>query len=130
MFGMFPIFLLGYLASILVAWLIVSLAVYFAARIVVGGKASFTRALGLVFVGVIIVGLTSILTHSFLGSFLGSVLTFFVWLWLIKTFFHTGWFSALGIAILAVFMFLIVIIILGFILGVFGVFIHTLTMGF
>lgn len=118
-------FLLGYLISVLVAWFIVSLAVYFAARIVVSGKASFTRALGLVFAGIVIIGLTSILTHSFLGSFLGSVLTFLIWLWLIKTFFHTGWFSALGIAILAVFMFLVVIIIFGFILGVFGILIHT-----
>ncbi|RLG92436.1 MAG: hypothetical protein DRO36_01475 [Candidatus Hecatellales archaeon] len=126
MFGDLQIFLLAYFASAIVAWFAVSLAIYFAARIVVGGKASFTHTLLLVFVGVVIVGLTSILTHSLLGSFLGSVLTFLVWLWLIKTFFQTNWFSAIGIAILAVFMFLAVIILLGFILSIFGIFIHTL----
>ena len=122
MFGDLQIFLLAYFASAIVAWFAVSLAIYLAARIVVGGKASFTHTLLLVFVGVVIVGLTSILTHSLLGS----VLTFLVWLWLIKTFFQTNWFSALGIAILAVFMFLAVIILLGFILSIFGIFIHTL----
>ncbi|RLI05472.1 hypothetical protein DRO26_02140, partial [Candidatus Bathyarchaeota archaeon] len=69
--------------SALISWIIVSVAVFLAARIVVGKRVSFVSALGLVLIGVVSVHFFSIFTTTLFGSFLGSILTFLVWLWLI-----------------------------------------------
>jgi len=86
-------------------WLITSIAVYLAARAVTGGEATFKAALAITSVGVLIVFLVLTLVVSFLGtttSFsMGLLVTFFVWLSLIKISFRTGWLRALAIAILA-----------------------------
>ncbi|MCX8176232.1 MAG: hypothetical protein N3E48_03240 [Candidatus Bathyarchaeota archaeon] len=102
------------------SWVIVSLAVYFAGRVIVGEKAKFTRSLLLTLVGVVIVSLFFIFTVTLLGRTISFMLTMIIWLWLIKSFFNTGWLAALGIAILSIFMFIVVLLILGFILGLTG----------
>lgn len=117
-----PTLTLTFLFSLIIVWLIVSIAMYFAARIVVGSKARFADALGLVIIGVVIVGLVSFFTRSLLGSFFASILTFIVWIWLVKTFFRTNWLKALGISILSVFMLIVITIILAFLMGVTGFF--------
>ena len=85
--------------------MITSIAVYLAARAVTGGEATFKAALAITSVGVLIVFLVLTLVVSFLGtttSFsMGLLVTFFVWLSLIKISFRTGWLRALAIAILA-----------------------------
>lgn len=106
--------------TFLISWIIISLAVYFAGRVIVGEKAKFTHSLLLTLVGVVIVGLFSILTVTLFGRIVGFILTMIVWLWLIKYFFNTGWFAALGIAILSIFMLIVILVILGFILGLTG----------
>ncbi|MGP3667823.1 MAG: hypothetical protein ACKD6N_04910 [Candidatus Bathyarchaeota archaeon] len=97
-----------------------SLAVYFAGRVIVGEKAKFTRSLLLTLVGVVIISLFAIFTITLLGRVIGFILTMIIWLWLIRYFFNTGWLAALGVAVLSVFMFIVILLILGFILGLTG----------
>ena len=117
----------GFLFVLVVSWLIVSLAVFFAARVVAGSKATFGRALGLVLVGVVIIGLFSVVVSA-VGSFagpagliVGSIIAFILWLGLIKSFFHTGWLAALGIALLAYFMLIVVVLLIVFAAGLMGI---------
>lgn len=108
------------LLMFLVSWVVVSLAVYFAGRVIVGEKARFTPSLILTLIGIVVVGLFSTLTITLFGRVIGLILTTIIWLWLIKYFFNTGWLAALGITILSVFMLIVVILILGFLLGLIG----------
>jgi len=94
-------------------WLITSLAVYLAARAVTGGEATFKAALALTSIGVLIVVIVSVFAQSYLGSMVGVIVAFLVWLCLIKFSFKTGWLGALAIAILAT----VIIVGIGYILS-------------
>jgi hypothetical protein len=101
-------------------WLVTALAIFFAARVIAGSKATYARALGLTLLGVIIISVSSIMLEAFLGSIIGSILVFVIWLALIKSFFQTGWLGAIGISILAVFMLIVIMVILGFLFALIG----------
>jgi len=104
----------------IIVWLVTALAIFFAGRIVAGRKATYGKALGLILVGVIIISIFSLVSTTLFGSIIGPILVFIVWLALIKSFFHTGWMGALGIAILAVFMMIVIMVILGFAIALVG----------
>ena len=108
------------LASVAASWLIVSLAVFLAGRLVAGSRATFLKSLALILVGVLIVSLTYVVASVGLTPTIGGALAFIVWLFLIKIFFEVGWLSAFLIAILAAIMLPIIIFICLLALSVVG----------
>ena len=95
------------LVALVIIWVIVSLPVYIAARVVTSGKAKFGQAMwatlggrdslrgscrrGLFFLGAVI-------GHS-AGPF-AALLAFIAWLAFYRSVFEVGWLGAIGIAIL------------------------------
>ncbi len=107
---------------LLLMWIIVSIPVYIAAKIVTGGKATFGRAMLATLLGPIVYGIVLLLATIFLGPLVGPyalllalILAFIAWLWVYKSSFKTGWLQALGIALLAI----IIMVVIGLILAVF-----------
>ncbi len=117
------------LIGLIILWIIVSIPVYFAAKILVGGRASFGSAMLATLVGpiifVIVLGLGDYLaSRIFPGlEILALLVAFIAWIWVYKAAFGTGWLHAFGIAILAI---IIATVILA-ILAVFGIAFHEFT---
>ncbi len=110
--------------GLLILWVIVSIPVYIAAKLVVGNKASFGRAMLATLVGpiifIIVLALGSLVSSNILGGSLeiiAIILAFLAWIWVFKAVFNTGWLHALGIAILSV----IVTIVIVFVLSLIGI---------
>lgn len=107
--------LVGFVVNIVVN----SLFVWLAGKALVGGeKAKFTDAIWIVFLGSIIGGVISAFFQGMAGSIVGSIISFIIWLGLIKHFFDCGWIKAFIIAVLAVIIQIVVSFIIGLILGV------------
>lgn len=107
------------LVAIIVFWIIISLPIYFSAKVVTGGKASLGAAMGATVAGPIVYVLTFIATsflfRAFLGGGLGLValmFAFLAWLAVYKTAFQTGWLGALAITIIAVLIYVVLAVIL------------------
>ena len=103
-----------------IVWFVTSLIVFIAARVVAGSEATYGKALGLILVGVILISIFSIMLLPFLGSIIGPIIVFIVWLALTKFLFHTGWLEAFGITILAIFIMITIITILDFVIALIG----------
>jgi len=108
------------LVVLIVLWILVSIPVYIAAKAVTGGKASFGQAMLATLLGPIVFALVRYIAILFLGflsigsaSLLALVLAFIAWLWVYKSSFHTGWLQALGIALLAIVVFIVLSLIIG-----------------
>ena len=71
-------------------------------------KAKFTHAVWIVVLGVIVGAVVGALVNGLLGA----LITFVLWLYLIKHFFECGWLRALVVAILAVIILIVIITIL------------------
>jgi hypothetical protein len=117
------------LIGLIILWIIVSIPVYFAAKILVGGRASFGSAMLATLVGpiifVMVLAIGDYLTSKIYPSLeiVALLVAFLTWIWVYKAAFRTGWLHAFGIAILAI---IIAIIILA-ILAVFGIAFHEFT---
>jgi len=105
---------------LIVLWILVSIPVYIAAKAVTGGRASFGQAMLATLLGPIVFALVRYIAILFLGflsigsaSLLALVLAFIAWLWVYKSSFHTGWLQALGIALLAIVVFIVLSLIIG-----------------
>jgi hypothetical protein len=115
--------------ALLILWIIVSIPVYFAAKLLVGPRAHFGSAMLATLVGpivfAIVYGLGYYLTSSFFVGLgiLALLLAFLAWIWVYKAVFHTGWLHAFGIAILAI----VIAIILLALLALLGVLFHAFT---
>jgi len=103
-----PLGFVVYLIGLLILWIIVSIPVYFAGKAVKGGGASFGEALGATLGGVIVYYVVFFVVAYFLGAVIGSsanvialVLGFIAWLAVFRGVFHTSWFGAIGIVVLA-----------------------------
>jgi hypothetical protein len=75
--------------------------------------------------GPIVYGVVLVVVDFFLGAIIGNtafiwayLLAFIGWIWVYKASFHVGWIRGLGIAILAIIMFVIINYILGVLFGV------------
>ena len=112
--------LLGGLLGFVATWLLTSLAVFMAGRVVVGSKATFTKSLVLIFLGGILITLFYFVLSHFLNPLLGWPLAFILWLGLIKTFFGTGWIGSFLIAILASIMFMVLVSLAAGVLALLG----------
>ena len=98
------------LVGIVVSVIVNSLFVWLAGRALVGAeKAKFTDAIWIVIIGSVIGGVLS----AFNWGLVGAIISFVLWLALIKHFFDCGWIKAFIIAIVAA----IIQLIVGFIIG-------------
>lgn len=103
------------LIDIIVKVIIIAPALWIAGRLIVGKeKAKFTDAIWIVVLGVIL----GAVVGAFIHGLIGVLVSFIVWLALIKHFFDCGWLKAFIIAVLAVIIFIIITVIIGIILGV------------
>jgi hypothetical protein len=110
--------------SLIILWVIVSIPVYLAGKVVTSGRSTFGEAMLATLFGPIIYAITLFVADTFLGAIIGGaasvialILAFIAWVWVFKASFKTGWLGGLGIAILSVIVFWILSIILGFLFG-------------
>lgn len=105
------------LFGLIIMWIVVSIPVYLAAKLVTLGKARFTRAMLVTAVGPVIYAIVFFLSNAALSATLGQqfliaaisfILAFIAWIGVFKLGFETGWIRALGIAFLAVIVFVII----------------------
>jgi len=103
-----PSSLLVYLVGLFILWFVVSIPVYFAGKLLKGGRASFGNALGATLGGVIVYYIVFFVVAYFLGAAIGSaagalaiVLGLLAWLAVFRAAFNTSWFGAIGIVVLA-----------------------------
>lgn len=110
--------ILSILVGLVIVWIIISIPVFIAAKIIVGRKASFGEALVATIAGPLVFGIIltigyAITQRLFAGlGFLALLLGFIAWIAVYKGIFHTGWVRAFGIAVLSVIIALIVFAIL------------------
>ena len=112
--------LLVTIVGLIVLWIIVSIPVWLAGKAVTGGRDTFGEAMLATLFGPIVYAVTLFIVGYLLGAVIGSaayiialILALIAWLWVYKASFRTGWLGALGIAILAWIIFVIVSVIFG-----------------
>lgn len=100
--------------GLIALWIIVTIPVWIAAKVLTLGKAKFTRAMLVTAVGPIIYAIVfffsaAVLVIAFGEStipvILAFIIAFIAWIGVFKKGFDTGWIRALGIAILATIVF-------------------------
>ncbi len=111
--------------GLIILWIIVSIPVYIAGKIVTGGESTLGDAMIATLFGPIIYTITLFLVDFVLGALIGSgayiwalVIAFFAWIGVFKASFKTGWLGAFAIAILAVLVFAAISILFGLLLGI------------
>jgi len=104
-----------FLIRIIIEVIAVAPVLWIAGRLLVGrGKARFTDALWIVILGVVLGAIVGVFLHGVIET----LVTFIVWLALIKHFFDCGWLKALLIVLLAAILFIAIAIVVGVLLGV------------
>jgi hypothetical protein len=103
--------------GLLVLWIIVSIPVWVAAKILAMGRVSFSRAMLVTALAPIVSAvvflifaalLTAIVGDPTLPVITGLIVAFVAWIGVFKRGFHIGWLRALGIAMLAVIVFAVI----------------------
>ena len=103
--------------GLIAIWIIVTIPVWIAAKILTLGKAKFTRAMLVTAAGPIVYGivffisaavLTVALGNSTMPAIVAFILAFIAWIGVFKKGFATGWIRALAIAILATVVFAVI----------------------
>ncbi len=111
--------LVGLVIQVIVGIIIVAPALWLAGRALVGKKAKFSHAVGIVVLGSILGAIIEAFLHS---GLLSDIVVFIVWLGLIKYLFECGWLKAFAVAIVAVIIFVIIAVILTIIgIGIVGI---------
>jgi hypothetical protein len=110
--------------GLIIIWIIVSIPVYIAAKLVMP-NASFQDAMVATIFGPIIYVVTLFGVYYFLGAAIGSqgymwalVLAFIAWVFVFKASFRTGWLRGLAVALLAIIVFAFVSYLFGVFLSV------------
>lgn len=97
------------LIQVVVGVIFVAPVLWLAGRALAGkGKAKFTDAIWIVVLGAV----TGAVVGAFVNGLTAALVTFIIWLALIKHFFDCGWSKALAIAIAAVIIFIIIVAVL------------------
>ncbi|MDE1857686.1 MAG: hypothetical protein KGI26_01275 [Thaumarchaeota archaeon] len=120
-----PLGVLVYVVGLLVLWVVVSIPVYFAGKMVKGGQAHFGEAMTATLGGVVVYYIVYFVVAIALGAVVGPsagvialLLGFLAWLAVFRGTFHTSWLGALGIVVMA----WIILMVLDFLLvALFGV---------
>ena len=114
----FGLAILVAIAVFLIQVLILSVVIYIAGLMVVGGrKATFSDAFKISLLGTVLGGLIYA-AISFFVPLVGLIVYILIWLALIKQYFETGWLNALAIGILAVIVWIALIVIVGLLLAI------------
>lgn len=112
---------LAVIIGLVALWILVSIPVWIAAKILTLGRAKFTRAMLVTAVGPIVYAVVFLASSAILSIAFGEsgwlpivalVIAFIAWIGVFKKGFDTGWLRALGIAILATVVFTIISIII------------------
>jgi len=105
------VLLINVVINVVVPTIILSPILWLAGRALVGKeKAKFTDAIWIILIGTIF---GSIFSAIFIGI-IASIIQLVVWLALVKHFFDCGFVAALAISVLAVIIFIVIAMILGF----------------
>jgi hypothetical protein len=113
--------------GLLVLWIIVSIPVWVAAKILAMGRVSFSRAMLVTALGPVVAAvvffifavlLTAIVGDPTVPIIIGLIVAFVAWIGVFKRGFHTGWLRALGIAILSIIVFAVIGLIISFLMQV------------
>ena len=114
-----------FIVGLVILWIIVSIPVYLAGKVVTAGKSTLGDAMTATLFGPIVYAVTLFLVGFFLGPLIGSgafvaalILAFIAWVWVYKASFNTGWLGALAIAILAVLVFAAISVLFAFLLSI------------
>ena len=100
--------------ALLALWIIVSIPVWIAAKLLTGGRARFIRAMMVTAIGPIIYAIVFFTSAAILTLTFGDrtaliaisfVLAFIAWIAVFKKGFDVGWLRAFGIAVLATIVF-------------------------
>ena len=119
---------LAVLIGLVALWILVSIPVWIAAKILTLGRAKFTRAMLVTAVGPIVYAVVFIASSAILSVAFGEstwfltvalIIAFIAWIGVFKKGFDTGWLRALGIAILATVVFTIMSIVITLIIWTF-----------
>lgn len=117
--------LLLFVVGLIIMWIIVSIPVYIAGKIVTADESTLGDAMVATLFGPITYAITLFVVDFFLGALIGSgayiwalVLAFIAWVWVFKASFKTTWLGALAIAILAILVFAVISILFGTFLDV------------
>ena len=114
--------------GLLVLWIIVSIPVWIAAKILTRGRVRFTRAMLVTAMGPIVYAIVFFILAAVLSVAFGEsgwlvtisfVIAFIAWVGVFKKGFETGWLRALGIAILATAVFAVIGVIITLVIQAF-----------
>lgn len=117
--------LLLIVVGLIILWVIVSIPVYIAGKIVTSGEATLGDAMVATLFGPIVYAVTLFAVDYFLGGLIGGgayvwalVLAFIAWVWVFKASFKTTWLGALAIAVVAILVFAVLSLLFGALLGI------------
>jgi hypothetical protein len=109
-----------FIAGLIILWLLVTIPVYLAGKIVTAGESSMGDAMIATLFGPVVYVVTLFGVNFFLGELIGSAayvlalaIAFAAWIWVFKASFDTGWLKALAIAVLAILIFAVISILFG-----------------
>ena len=103
--------------GLLILWIIVSIPVWIAAKLLTRGRVRFTRAMMVTAVGPIIYAVVFFISAAILTLTFGDraflilmsfIIAFIAWISVFKKGFNVGWLRAFGIAILATIVFVVI----------------------
>jgi hypothetical protein len=116
---------LVFIIGLIILWIIVSIPVYIAGKVVTAGESTLGDAMVATLFGPIVYAVTLFVVDYFLGALIGSgafiwalILAFIAWVGVFKASFKTGWLGALAIALLAIVIFAAISFLFGAFLGV------------
>src|SRR2546427_2303141 len=101
--------LIGFLVVFIIYLIIIGFVLWLAGEIVVGRKVTFGEAIAVAGTGTFLVGAVIVFVQGIFGLLIGLL----IFLLLVKHYFKTGWLGAIGVAIMAI----VVLVVLTFILG-------------
>ena len=113
----FVLGIIALLVGLLILWIVVSIPVWLAAKVLTLGKARFTRAMLVTAVGPAIYAAVFFISAFVLSVTLGEqlfvaalsfILAFIAWIGVFKMGFETGWLRAFAIAVLATIVFIVI----------------------
>src|SRR6185503_9434778 len=119
---------LAVLIGLVALWILVSIPVWIAAKILTLGRAKFTRAMLVTAAGPIVYAVVFVASSAVLSVAFGEsswlltvalITAFIAWIGVFKKGFDTGWLRALGIAILATVVFTVMSIVITLIIWAF-----------
>jgi len=109
-----------FIAGLIILWLLVTIPVYLAGKIVTAGESSMGDAMIATLFGPVVYVVTLFGVNFFLGELIGSAayvlalaIAFAAWIWVFKASVDTGWLKALAIAVLAILIFAVISILFG-----------------